>query len=530
MTKLIKRYLQNNLANFILLLVSLASGLSLLFTDYNNTYIKLTSVVFTIFCNIFFLNLITLPFCKFKKALKIFLIFLVNISIVLIYASAIRGFSLTPSLLLALFITNVNEVKAIISLADIAICLTLTSLASIAILKAKNITFKFNYKVFTLSFLICLLLSLSLTPKLINKDMPESNERRKKPYRFYYITNFELSSPFAFFSSFAKLGFTLFNTKASTPITLFYSPKTFDNDLVIIYLIGETLRFDRLSINGNKNNTTPNLIKQAKLGKLFNFGKEPSKSCDTMTLLSTPCMLSGSQDGTQYDLFKVFKTAGFESFFYSVHSARNLKPIKASVYKNATHKFNAFYNDLEIPAAIKSIINKNQGKKMFIAMQMLGSHNIGVENILSSKYPDRILKPYCKSPDISHCETQVMFNSYDNTVTLTDIMLGDFFEIVKDKNAIVFFSSDHGQILGEDGNFGHGITKPDGTKPSLQYNVPAFIWMSEKYQQLHPQIHKQILAASKKGSTNHLQIYQSIIACSGIKPDGLDLKNAFCKI
>ncbi len=462
------------------------------------------------------------------------MIFFTITSVILIYIQVVRGFVLTPSVLYAVFITNIEEVRALVSIIDILIIILLICLTCTPLIKKQSLEFKFNYKLAFICFATSLILSLCLTPSQINSKVPDVINRKKKTYKFYYLTNFENTVPFSFFNSFAKVVFNLMQAKNNQAISLNYANTPKDKDLIIVYLIGETLRHDRLQINAYSKNTSPFLLLEEKSGRLINF-KQASKSCDVLTSLSTPCMLSGKQEGTDFDLFKIFNMAGFKSFFYSIHYVRNVKPIMHSIYTNANYKFNAFYNDIEIPSAINEIAKKNPNQRKFIAMQMLGSHNIGVENLLQKEYKDRIFAPYCKSREFSDCfkheGKETMQNSYNNTVVFTDIVIGKIFDALKDKNAILFFSSDHGQFLGEDGKFGHGIVNPDGTKPQKQYEVPIFVWMSSKYISNHPLIYKSITnVALRQKSSNHLELYNSIIACNGIKVKNLDTTKNYCNI
>jgi KDO II ethanolaminephosphotransferase len=462
------------------------------------------------------------------------MIFFTITSVTLIYIQVARGFVLTPSVLHAVFITNIEEVRAVVSILDILIIIGLIYLTCAPLIKKQSLEFKFNYKLAFICFAVSLILSLCVTPSQINSKVAEVISRKKKTYKFYYLTNFENSVPFSFFNSFTKVVFNLTQTKNNQAISVNYANNSNDKDLIIIYLIGETLRHDRLQINAYSKNTSPFLLLKEKSGRLINF-KQASKSCDVLTSLSTPCMLSGNQQGTEFDLFKIFNMAGFKSFFYSVHSVRNVKPIMHSIYTNADYKFNAFYNDIEIPSAIIEITKQHPHQKKFITMQMLGSHNIGVENLLEKEYKDRIFAPYCKSREVSDCfkheGEEAMQNSYNNTVVFTDIVIGKIFDALKDKNAILFFSSDHGQFLGEEGKFGHGIVNPDGTKPEKQYEVPIFVWMSDKYKANHLPLYKSIShTALTQKSSNHLELYNSIIACNGINVKNLDTTKNYCNI
>ena len=133
-------------ANSYILLLSIASAFSLLFAEYSNLYIKITSAIFTFCFNVFLLNIFLLCFSRLKKTIKYLMIFFTITSVTLIYIQVARGFVLTPSVLHAVFITNIEEVRAVVSILDILIIIGLIYLTCAPLIKKQSLEFKFNYK------------------------------------------------------------------------------------------------------------------------------------------------------------------------------------------------------------------------------------------------------------------------------------------------------------------------------------------------------------------------------------------------
>lgn len=246
--------------------------------------------------------------------------------------------------------------------------------------------------------------------------------------------------------------------------------------------------------------------------------------------MSVPCMLSGKQTGTEFNLLKIFHQARFSTIVRSPNSNHIFKPIRKSMLKNANVFFNNYLRDADIITFMNDDLNRQQkDQKMFSVIQMLGSHSIhGFEQ----DYMVNLLKPYCKSHSLRNCYeeegVEYMNNSYDNTIIYTDEILKRAFDLLRDKNAIVFFASDHSEMLGEDGYFLHGIIKPNGEIPSEQYKIPVFVWMSDIYIKNHTDTYHKILKKSKS-STTHVDIYKSIIACHNIEVRNLDLTGHYCE-
>ena len=78
------------------------------------------------------------------------------------------------------------------------------------------------------------------------------------------------------------------------------------------------------------------------------------------------------------------------------------------------------------------------------------------------------------------CSIQEEINAYDNSILYTDHFLHDLTEKLKDKNAIVFYTSDHGESPGENNGMRlHGT--PRHIAPPEQFRVPFIVWMSDNY-------------------------------------------------
>lgn len=83
---------------------------------------------------------------------------------------------------------------------------------------------------------------------------------------------------------------------------------------------------------------------------------------------------------------------------------------------------------------------------------------------------------------------------------------------MRDKDALLFFTSDHGESLGENKRWGHG----GPTSLKEQTHVCAFIWYSDLYAQQHPEIIKALKQNAQR-FTSHRQLYHTIISICGLK-------------
>ena len=98
------------------------------------------------------------------------------------------------------------------------------------------------------------------------------------------------------------------------------------------------------------------------------------------------------------------------------------------------------------------------------------------------KYPLEFesFSPVCKSVELSQCTHEELINAYDNTIVYTDHLLAQLIESLhqlEEFNTTMFFVSDHGESLGENNLYMHGL--PMSIAPEVQYQIPFLVWTSD---------------------------------------------------
>jgi lipid A ethanolaminephosphotransferase len=88
-----------------------------------------------------------------------------------------------------------------------------------------------------------------------------------------------------------------------------------------------------------------------------------------------------------------------------------------------------------------------------------------------------------------------LVNAYDNTIRYTDFLLDSLINTLRsmtDWKSAMIFISDHGESLGENKIFMHGL--PMKLAPKVQYEIPFLVWTSEgfrTYKQTLPAVLEQ---------------------------------------
>jgi len=151
-----------------------------------------------------------------------------------------------------------------------------------------------------------------------------------------------------------------------------------------------------------------------------------------------------------------------------------------------------------------------------VVLHMKGSHGPAY----FKRYPPafEFFTPVCKSIELDRCPRQDIVNAYDNTLRYTDHVLSLTIDLLR-RNAKRFdtamlFVSDHGESLGENGLYLHGI--PYALAPREQIHVPMLLWLSEGLRE-RLRIDVACLEARRREPSSHDNLYHSVLGLMGVR-------------
>tara|TARA_R110001606_G_scaffold122816_2_gene255899 strand:- start:16 stop:1494 length:1479 start_codon:yes stop_codon:yes gene_type:complete len=291
---------------------------------------------------------------------------------------------------------------------------------------------------------------------------------------YKYIKNTYFSSPVIY----KKIGEDAKQTNASATQkpTLFF------------FVLGETARSQNYQLNGYQRPTNEFTQQQ----NVVSF--QDVASCGTATATSLPCLFSSlSRDEynesiakNQDNVIDILKRAGV-SLLWKENDGGD-KDVAKNIDKTTLNReeVNEFCNgnscyDMALLENLDSDIRNMQGNSV-IFIHLMGSHGPNY----FKRYPDNQKKftPDCQRNDVENCTSQSIINSYDNTIHYTDYVVSkliDKLKSVSDQyNTSLLYLSDHGESLGENGVFLHGL--PYSFAPIYQRRVPLMLWMSEDFE------------------------------------------------
>lgn len=309
------------------------------------------------------------------------------------------------------------------------------------------------------------------------------------------------------------------------------------SETYVVFVIGETTRSDRMSLFGYEKPTTPHLQAEK---NLFAFR---GQSCDTATKLSLKCMFvrpQGVQDDqprtvTERNVFHVLKSLGLSSqlfalqselWFYQSTGADDYK-IREIITAENKQK-NAHIDDMLLLEQMKMSMNAHPKGKHLIILHTKGSHFL-----YSQRYPQAFeyFQPTCKGIS-ENCSLDELNNAFDNSVRYVDLVLFQVFNQLRDKKAIVFYSSDHGESIDENMHF-HAT--PRNVAPAEQFRIPYLVWASDSFIKSTPERQKSFAhlkhLATQQPILSHQTLFDSVLGCIGVtakQVDGLNPSRNIC--
>ena len=255
---------------------------------------------------------------------------------------------------------------------------------------------------------------------------------------------------------------------------------------VMVFVLGETVRAANWGLSGYARQTTPELAAEG----VVNFASV--SSCGSNTEVSVPCIFS-PWGRRQYDearihgsesLLDVVARAGFRVVWIDNQSGckgvcKGVEEIRPNPADTPALCDGERCLDEAMLKTLEKTIAETPGN-LLVVMHQMGNHGPAYYK----RYPESSKKftPACEDADLSHCPRETIVNAYDNAIHYTDHVLASTVRFLKSQtkhDASMIYVSDHGESLGENNLFLHGI--PYAIAPDLQTRVPMVMWLSPGY-------------------------------------------------
>ena len=253
---------------------------------------------------------------------------------------------------------------------------------------------------------------------------------------------------------------------------------TDEEKAVVVLVIGESARKANFQLYGYQRDTNPLLKKCADL-KVFE-----ATSCATYTTAGTKAILEPLNSEDLYELLPnyAFRTGVDVSWRTSNWGE---PPIHIDEYLTDDALGKQFpgedaSHDAILLKGLRERIEASSKHKVLIVLHTSTSHGPKY----ADKYPKtfEVFKPVARNVEEGEKHVGMLVNAYDNTILYTDYLLDSLIHTLRDMNdwrSAMIFISDHGESLGENRMFMHGL--PMKLAPKEQYEIPFLVWTSKDF-------------------------------------------------
>ena len=253
---------------------------------------------------------------------------------------------------------------------------------------------------------------------------------------------------------------------------------TDDEKAVVVLVIGESARKANFQLYGYQRNTNPLLSRQEGL-KVYE-----ATACATYTTAGVKAILEPQNSDDLYELLPnyAFRT-GVDVSWRSSNWGE--PPIHIDEYltnEELGEKYpdeNIYYDGILLKE-LRERIESSPRNKVLIVLHTSTSHGPKYADIYPKEF--EVYKPVAKNVEEGQKNVGMLVNAYDNTILYTDYLLDSLINTLRsmtDWHSAMIFISDHGESLGENKMFMHGL--PMKLAPKVQYEIPFLVWTSDHF-------------------------------------------------
>lgn len=462
------------------------------FSDFLNLSAQFLVIVFATFILLYLLSINRYVFAVSFPVLTL-------ICSVLAYFKYTAKATLTPMLFELAVVNDVRTDMDVISWQLVLLMVVSIAISiMVVIYRFRKITFSHAW----IHFIISLLLLFGLTQ--IRAFANPLNARI--PYNIFYSVNTYLTN----------------KKEIKTLRPDFPGKVTCDEDsLVVVVILGESVRTSNMQINGYQRPTTPWLCKEKNVISLPNIYSEQAYTHTSIPYLLTRANHENPDLGYKERSFvSLFKKAGYRTtwianqepvstFFYFMKECDTL------IYVNSGKSLYHYekWLDGEMLPDVNRELSNDDNKKLLIL------HTIGSHWWYNAHFPENFerWKPTLSSKVISSNSHEEMLNAYDNTILYSDYFWKSIMDCLRDKKAILIYISDHSECMGEDGLYTHGVDH------DALHHPASFVWFSDSYQHSYGD-KVEALRKNRNNNYNSSFLFHSVLSAGNIKTDVLNMK------
>lgn len=291
---------------------------------------------------------------------------------------------------------------------------------------------------------------------------------------------------------------------------------------LLVLVVGETTRAQNWGLNAGAPDTTPELKQTA---GVINY--PDVSSCGTATAVSVPCMFSkmnredynGSRAKHQENVMDVLQRTGVLTAWRENDGGckgvcDRITHINIGDIAQAGQCGSDGCLDM---ALLNGLEEQNRAMKGdgIIVLHTMGSHGPAYYKRYTDEF--KAFQPTCDTNQLQSCSSEALQNTYNNTIRYIDHMLAATIKLLdkqSDTDSALWYLSDHGESLGENGIYLHGT--PYAVAPKEQTHVPMIFWANKGWYQSTGVDERCMRAAADKAYSDD-NLFDSLLGIFDVK-------------
>ncbi len=245
---------------------------------------------------------------------------------------------------------------------------------------------------------------------------------------------------------------------------------------VCVLIIGESARRDHFSLYGYERETNPYTVRDGVTAL-------PADASATYTRAGVKAILEYADTPKLYEILPNYlQRAGVDVSWRTSNWGE--PPVHTDKYWHKKELKERFpqaddrYDGILLEGLREDIL-ASEADKVFVVIHGYTNHGPSY----FSNYPPEfeVFKPVNPSVEMAKVSQEELFNAYDNSVVYTDWLVHSVIEVLKgipDRRGCVLFVSDHGESLGENNLYMHGV--PMALAPREQIEIPFVVWAPDQ--------------------------------------------------
>ena len=249
-----------------------------------------------------------------------------------------------------------------------------------------------------------------------------------------------------------------------------------DSKDVCVLIIGESARRQNFSLYGYDKQTNPLMAKDSVTALV-------ADAAATYTTAGVKAILSYQPGGKLYEILPNYLDrtgvdVTWRTSNWGEPPVHIEKYHKAGKLREMYPEARGGYDEILI-AGLKDVIESSEKDKVLIILHTGTSHG----PTYNKKYPAEfeIFTPVCNTVEMAKADPSELMNAYDNTILYTDYIVHSVIETLRgipSRRSCMMFVSDHGESLGENNLYMHGV--PMSMAPKEQIEIPFIVWTSDR--------------------------------------------------